>query len=302
MSLKQIACLFLSLCVLFGGGAEALAKSSSKKKRKSSRSKIISLRNEAAVYEAPNFDAPVKIFLPQGRKVRYFFKRYKGPGGFGVFYRVKFRKKGYGYVVEDDIHPPNQKPEDSKDEGLIGPFGDAPFEFETSPNLGDSIYLSRYVGLSYSSVNYTEAAFGQKFAEPNPFFGLKFSGPGVLVEAPLDINMMLLFGAPSYYRKFSYAGGFLLLSDIVFMLPLLEWKDFLVYYGLGPFLSYSMYNVKFKELRNSNWESQEVRMGASFPLGAAIRFNKKFLIKAEVKYYFEQERYFGFQAAFQWSY
>ena len=306
MTLRSLLIFSLSVLLLVGGTSESLAKGRKKRKSAMRKSKVVRLRNESPIYEAPNFDSPVKIFFSKGKKVRYFLKRYKGPGGFGIFYKVKIRKGEYGYVVEDDIHLPKNVAEESQEslgEGISGPFGESPFDIDEGPNLGDSIYLSRYVGITYNRINYSEIVLNQRLSAVTNLFGVKLSGPGVLIGAPLDVNIMVLFGGvPRYYKRFvGVARGFLLISDIVFMLPLAEWKESLVYYGVGPLLTYSKYDLRFKGL-SSVWDSQEVRMGASFPLGLAIRWDKKFLIKSEFKYYFEKERYFGFQVGFQMAY
>ena len=299
VNLKFLLIFSLPILILVGTLKDS---SAGQRKKQEKRSKVARLRNESAVYEAPNFDSPVKLFFSKGKKVRYFLKRYKGPGNFGVFYKVKIRRGEYGYVVEDDIDVSKglvKSPMDSG--GIEGPFKEIPFDTDDGPNLGDSIYLSRYVGLTYSQINYSEDVAGRSLSASTGFLGLKFSGPGVLIGAPLDVNIMLLPQTPSYYKRFASATtGFLLVSDIVFMLPLVEWEGALLYYGVGPLVTYSKYNVALRSSRLT-LDSQEIRMGASFPLGVAIKLGKA-LVKAEAKYYFEKKKYFGFQLGVQLAY
>ena len=295
--LKPLLIISLSIGILLGISPDASAKTRKKKRNY----KVVQLKNESPVYEAPNFDSPVKLFLPKGKRVRYFPKRHKGPGGFGVFYKVKIRKNEYGYVVEDDIDAP-KKPlvkSPSHNNEIDGPFGEAPFDIKDDSN--HSIYLSRYMGFTYNLVNYSEDIAGQNLTAITNFLGIKLSGPGVLIGAPLDVNIMILFGTPTYYQRFASATtGFLLISDIIFMLPLVERQWALIYYGAGPLLTYSKYDVKVKGLK-SIWDSQEIRMGGSFPLGVAFKFSS-FLLKAEAKYYVEKKRYFGLQVGLQLTY
>ena len=292
VSPKFLLILLLSILVCVHQGAFAKTKGRSKLK-------ITQLKNESPVYQYPSFDSPVKHFLSKGKKIRYFPKRYKGPDGFGIFYRVKLGKKGYGYVVEDDIKLPKESSSASSDGDAWGPFKIPPFD-EGKENMGPGVHLSRYVGLSYSRINYSETLKGRTFSIMTDFVGLKFSGSEMLIGAPIDVNIMFLSGTPLYYKTFSSATtGFLLLSDVVFIFPLMEWKQLLSYSGVGVLVNYSRYKVKVKDLI---WSSQEARIGLSFPLGVAIKLGKVFVLKTEAKYYLEAKRYPGFQVGLQMIY
>ncbi len=291
---------------------EGFAQSSKKREKKSWKS--AQLKNESPVYEAPNFDAPVKVFLSKGKKIRYLPKRYKGPGGFGFFYKITLRRGEYGYIVEDDIDiskakTSKKKSNDSNNSNkksfsfLEGnPFSKPSFSEEENMDFDSSIYLSRYIGLTYNSINYSEIINHQKRSTFSQFYGLKLSGPEVLIGAPLDLNLMTLFSPPRSYRYFTTkATGFTLIADLIFMLPMAEWNNFMIYYGIGPLLTYTRYNlVPHGNQKKGRYE--EIRLGASFPLGLAFRFKHKFLLKAEVKYYAESQKYLGFQLGLQYAY
>ena len=289
-----IPILIILLSVPFEG---ALAKKSQEKRSKPY--KVGRLQNNSAVYEAPNFDASVKTFLKRGKKVRYSVKKYKGPGGFGVFYRVQISKGKYGYVVEDDINAPRKSDRTPASSSWFRDSFGKPFGENESWRR--PIYLSRYVGFTYSRVNYTEEINRKKIYEEIEFFGLKLSGPAPFFGFPVDLNVMAIFRAPKYYKTFSEKqSGFLLLSDMTLVFPFFERELFLVYYGVGPFLSYSQYEVLLRDPPLVG-DSSEVRLGVVFPLGLAVRW-KMLLFKLEGKYYLEKERYFGFQGGIQLAY
>jgi hypothetical protein len=87
------------------------------------------------------------------------------------------------------------------------------------------------------------------------------------------------------------------------MMPLYEGKSVFVYYGFGPVVRYSSWKVKLTNKPNSPpVDSQEVGLGAGFAGGAALKLSAKYLIRAEAKYIYEQEKYFGFGAALQFKY
>ena len=306
--------LSLSPTVVYGSSLESPSgeavhvevKSSTKKKvkRLRPRQKLLpaTAMYESAVYEKSNFDSIVKTFLKRGERIQYFPKKYEGPGGFGTFYKVRISSGEYGYIVEDNLKLLKKKrPSKESGEGDIGlekgpflspgPFGEMGDESENK----DSIYLSKWLGLFYGVVNYTEEIDSQKLSAASQMFGFRIS------MAPIDFNLMFSFGVPTYYQGFARsASGFLLISDLTTMFPFVEWDKVTLYFGLGPLVTYSHYSIRI-EHSDGPWVSREVRAGFSFPLGLVWQL-KRALIKAEAKYYFEKEMYFGFHLGLQIPY
>jgi hypothetical protein len=121
---------------------------------------------------------------------------------------------------------------------------------------------------------------------------------------PLDMSLIFTSAAPAFYDDIATStSGFMILADAVVMMPLYEGKSFFVYYGFGPVIRYSSWRVKLINKPNSPpVDSQEVGFGAGFAGGAALKLSAKYLLRAEAKYIYEQEKYFGFGAALQFKY
>ena len=74
-----------------------------------------------------------------------------------------------------------------------------------------------------------------------------------------------------------------------------------MYYGFGISLLFTMFkNTMAAPL--GEVENQKIAIGVDFPLGIAFKISEKFNIKAEGKYYIEQQKYFGFMLSGQMRY
>jgi hypothetical protein len=167
-----------------------------------------------------------------------------------------------------------------------------------APDGRDPLYFTRYLGGALASVNFTEKFSGRKLSDNMLMYGLRMTGPGVLFDGPpLDFNLWFTMEKPGYYSRFSSSTptGFMMFSDVMLTLPLMEKKDWNIYYGVGLMGVYTRYKVKVK---TSEFDSQEFRVGADFGLGTAYRFGK-YAIRADAKYYYEKSQYMGFVGSFQ---
>jgi hypothetical protein len=129
-------------------------------------------------------------------------------------------------------------------------------------------------------------------------YGLKISGPDVLFNGPvMDINLLLHYGAPSYYGPISatQANGFVLFTDAMFVLPLFQRDDGMVFISAGPLLVLS----KFGVLNTGRlMDLDSINAGIDGAIGGAVRI-EKIALRVEAKYYLEKQSYKAFLASIQ---
>ncbi|MCB0384838.1 MAG: hypothetical protein KDD43_05550, partial [Bdellovibrionales bacterium] len=249
----------------------------------------------AAAYKVPNFDAPVKDYLKAGQKLRISQKVYQGIGGFGAFYKVKISGKSYGYVADVDIAPEYKAPNNF---GKGNQKADKNPDFNRDPNEPPEeqvpIFFTRYIGGTFGTVNFTEKFSGRKFSSGEWMAGLRMSGPGTIAEGlPMDLGVLFHSGAPSYYESDIAGGnpsGFFVLADLFLPYPFLETEDSLISWGLGFMATYTKFSLQIK---NTIFDSQELRAGLALQAGYSLRFDK-YLVRLEAKYYYERTDYLGY--------
>jgi hypothetical protein len=88
------------------------------------------------------------------------------------------------------------------------------------------------------------------------------------------------------------------MTDAHLFFPLYESRNNLVSFGGGPLIIYTSF--KFN-IGSTYFDSEEVRLGASFAASYVRRFGK-YAARAQVIYDFEKSQYFGFLAGFQVEY
>ena len=284
-----------------------------RKKRRNSGQAANVVVDGSAVYRAQNFDAPVMEYLDRGKKIRISKKVYPGIGGLGTFYKVRLRKGVYGYITDTDIEISGTKGvlntkkqlSRSKEDSSPNPLEiqDSLEREEPSVNFGSSVYLTRFLGLSFSSVDYSETIAGSKKSSKESLFGLKLSGPGkVMGGMPLDIELKILASAPSFYSDFSTASGYMLMGHAYAMFPIvLDTQRHVLYYQFGPMLKYTAFDVKL-DASSLNVDSQEISLGLGLGLGYALRFTKDWLVRFDAIYQNEAESYLEMSAALQMQY
>lgn len=293
-SLKPTIILILLLTTLSFPGLSQAQES----KRKIPAQWAITQTPGAAVYKVPNFDAPVLGYLEQGEKVLASRKIYKGIGGLGTFYRVRTQKGLQGFVSDIDLVPQfkGNSPQKSEKESSILPPGSENPQYEEVEDIIENrepFYFTRYIGGTLGSLEFTEKFSGQELSAATTMYGLRMVGPRVLFDGPpLDFGVSFHLGGPDYYQGFtgSPATGFFLFSDLLINLPLLELSDTLIHYGLGLMSTYTKFRVL---VRDSYIDSQELRLGAAFSLGASYRY-KKYALRFDAKYYYEKTQYTGY--------
>ena len=266
----------------------------------------------SAVYEYPNFDSPVVEYMDRDKSVKISKKIYPGIGGLGAFYKIRLRKGVFGYIADTDVLLKGGKSALSSDdesesdplkiqEKMMGPDS----EDSGAESGGDSLYLTRFLGLTYSNYNYVETLRKKSEEAATPLIGIKVSGPTKFLGGfPLDANFVFTTTAPDFYDEIaSSTSGFMLIGDAAITIPLSESKRHIVYYGAGLLLRYSSWDVKLKSSPSSPAiDSQEVALGVLGLLGAGFTFTPKVMLKLDGKYNYEKEKYFAYGLSLQFRY
>jgi hypothetical protein len=257
----------------------------------------------AALYQAPDFDSTVQEYLRYQTQVMASRKAYVGVGGLGLFHKVQFKNRA-GFVADTDIRVAKVAREEDETETSAAPSKNPSkaWEKEEEEALGKApLYFTRYLGGALAMVNFTEKFSGQKLSDNMLMYGLRMSGPGTLFDGPpLDVNVWFSLQKPGYYSRFSSGSpsGFMMFGDLMIQLPFIDAKRTLVTYGLGVMWTYTRYNVPVKSV---TFDSQEFRMGGVAGVGVGQKFGK-FMLRGDVKYYYEKAQYFGYMGSLQMEY
>lgn len=252
----------------------------------------------AAIYFAPNFDAPVLGYLDSGKRIRVSKTMYPGIGGLGDFYRVHVGRHRFGYITDTDIilrHPAR---------GDVVKNGPLDTDDQKDQDSAD-LYLSRYGGLTYYNYNFSEKISGGARSAPTAMYGFKFTGPTSLMGGlPLDFDLLFTSVPPSFYNDIaSSTSGMMFMGDMLANLPITQSSRFLFTVGFGLMARYSDWSVLLKNRPDlGKFDSQELAMGVLGELSATARLTKKFALRADARYIYEKERYAGIGAALLYHY
>lgn len=269
------------------------------------RGKVVS--EEAQVYDQPNFDAAVIGVVPGGAT----FDISKNLFG-GAFYKIRITEPGQpsrlGYIADSDIRP-NFKTATSNYKAAAGKNAKKKNQPEKPERKRKkSFENTRYVGPMFALIDYQEETMGAKPHENLGFYGLKISGPNVLLEGliPMELNLMFHSGAPSYYEKATgnSASGFIFLGNILLQTYWPMGPNALTFFGFGPMMKYSKFDVELRDSgtgKNQPYSLEDISVGLSLNAGLGLRAGPVAL-RVDYQYFYEKQPYGGFSAAVQWGF
>lgn len=302
---KLSALLPLALCILIvGSRAEAQSPlappTSAKKARDGVGASIVT--DGALVFSKPDTTASVLTQLPAGRRARVSTKATRGVDG--IFRRIQVGNR-VGYILADDVAvgeaaaatavpAPDKKPQ--KKEKPKKKANKANEDKKREP-----MYFTRFIGLLFGQSDFKEDMVGVDTKTAFPIYGLKITGPDILISGPIiDFNFALHLGAPSYYDTYSETRptGFIVFTDALLVIPVTQAMDSMIYFELGPALVYSQFGVvnsgRLMDLKNLN-------LGLSMAFGGAYRI-EKVALRLEGKYLIEKHSYKSFLASIQYEF
>lgn len=266
---------------------------------------------EAQIYEAANFDAALMDIAPQGQKYEMSTKLFNE-----AFYRVRLPDGRIGYIADTDIKPlfkvKNQLKKDvnkksnassqnlnkknqNKTEKKIGKKSDEKDE----PKKKKPFQYTRYVGLELSQIQFQEETMSDHRRDSLLFYGMKISGPDVVIAGDLqtDVNLLFHMGAPSYYQSVTKhsADGWVMIANFLFQNYFPQGPNALFYLGFGPMLKYSKFELSMTDKSNgkvTDYSATDISLGAVFNAGVGMRMGRVAL-RVEGQYYWEKQMYPG---------
>jgi hypothetical protein len=252
------------------------------------------INSNAAVYSKPDFDSPVIGYVNSGKEYEISSKVFSG-----AFYRIKVKENLIGFIADSDVVPVNFATKTVKTNA--GKIRTVKQQDPAKQNRPFS--LTRFVGFEYGVFNFREETMGIKPTAQLGFYGIKFTGPNVIVEGDMVTEAHFLFhpGAPKYYEAATTkaADGWILLADILFLSVYPQTKNTQTYFGFGPMLKYSKFNVQLDVGSSTkNYSMDDINFGAAFNLGLGLRLGS-WAARCEIKYYWEQIHYYGLGVAVQ---
>lgn len=243
----------------------------------------------AMVYNRPDFDSKVIAYLHKGSKVTVSQKV------FGAFRKVLVRKGLVGYISEVDVNAKGPGASSSH----ASPHDKKAKNKRPRPRLHRPVADTRWIGALLGYVNYREQIAGGKPAANLMTYGLKLTGPNILLRGPylMDLNLAVHAGAPKYYEQGADVtpSGFLVMIDTPLLFPVGDSRDSMAYLGIGPLLTYSAFDVI---LQGQNFHLEEMKLGLSLLVGYGYRIGDA-IARLEAKYFIEKTQYVGVQFGLQ---
>ncbi len=269
--------------------------SSSKKTTGSTFAVVVSQTSQ--IYARPDLDAPVISIVQQGMRLPIS----RGTrGDFAKFHRTRVNGK-LGWIVTIDVRSENVAKKILKAKAVEsmkpGPFADDPKDDGERPagaKEREPYAFVRTVSFIVGLANYKEAINGVNYNSNLLTYGLKLTGPDVLLTGPLmDLNVMFHHGAPDYYSPLSSIppSGFLMWIDANLLLPIRMRENHLIALGAGPLLVLS--NIQSSQGAQA-YDMWALNVGANVELSAGMRFDD-FSVRLDGRYLFENKSYYQFQ-------
>lgn len=244
----------------------------------------------ALIYSKPDFDADILATLSEGQTVRVSKAT---TGEVAKFHKVRAGPV-LGYIAEIDVQIEGAT---KKRTHKRGEKKQAKKKKDDGPQ--DPMMFSRFVGILIGQTSFLESVQGRDSDESLLVYGMKVTGPDVVLDGPImDLNIALHYGAPTYYDRYSVTKptGFVLWVDPLVLLPFINAQNHMVYLGAGPLLVLSSF--KYTEAAGGLVDATSLKLGLSFELGFGFRI-EKVAARIEGVYYLEHQSYKGVRLSVQ---
>lgn len=246
------------------------------------------------VYQRPDFDSPVLAELQRGRVYKISVGKKEG------FHKILWAKGKTGWIADSEVRLGRKdlkKEQEARSEVEEKKIEKARRSTELP------LELVRHRGVSFEQVMYTEKTMGKERTVALPAYGLRFTGVDTLLSGPFPVDSTLLLApsAPSYYAKATgnSASGFVLWGHFQFITPIHKSKNLQIYYGLGPVMRFSHFEVSVGSGGSrQKYVAEDLALGAAVSLGGVYRW-RSFALRPDIKYFWEKNRYISLGIAFQ---
>lgn len=268
--------------------------------------------DEAYIFQEANFDAAIITVLNRGQ-IYWISKEKIGP-----FYRIQLQPGTIGYVLDSDIKPSRSakvegkekksvpKQEEDKPRPKIAKKSEPKDKKESKDTRRKPFANTRYRGLILQSVNFTEDTMKDVRSQSLLFYGFRWSGQSALMSGMYtDANVLFHFAAPAYYETKTgrSASGWVSIIDFLFEIANPNGRDILFFYGFGPMLRLSHFDVSLNESgKQVDYAMDDMNLGAAFNVGLAFRLGSSYALRSEAKYYWEKQKYYSLGLAFQFEF
>ena len=230
------------------------------------------IESETPVYDAADFDADVTRYVNPDE----IFVISKKP--YGPFYKVKFKNGALGYILDTELNiegigPFQPKPfaddvvdNEKKNKKKNKQIDEASREDEEDAEDQQSIQTV-YHGLSLQMINFREDTFGKIRTSDLLAIGYKYQPVTGGFDSKLSYEFFLSPKAPAYYTDSitngKASGGIIWASTQISNLNAYT-PTISVRYGAGPFLRYSLFNVKTSV---GDYSLQDLTLGVDIQAG-----------------------------------
>lgn len=243
-------------------------------------------KSNAQVYKEPSFDAKIITNLKRGQKLYALKKKFEGLDGLGLFYKVRLKKKSYGYVLDTSVKGFRPKRVSKLSDGKSRSKKKSKIKKDKNKKQSSfqnaSIPYSKSFGLTVSRLNYALKTGSGVKKSKQMFLGGRISGPGWgLSRLPLDISLMYSPSSPDFFDSLvdSHSGNILIL-DVGLPFELNRGPNWSVYGALSGVVSRYDFDLVDQGVSAS---SSKTEFGFSAGLGGGYRLGR-YLVKLEGKY------------------
>jgi hypothetical protein len=252
--------------------------------------------DSAEVYASPSFKAEVIDHLKQGAIVKMATHKVIGNGGLGVFYKIKTPGGKVGYITDSDITTAITEPAKSPapsvpvDNSKLAKEPDRAAE-KPAPAAPMGQAQASMWGLSAEIADYGEKFFGTKVSHSQLFAGVRRIGAASSPRSwRSDFSLAISPSAPKFLSAagaYGKTSGFVVMADVLLMIPIASWQTISVYGEAGPALAYSSYKTFYGA---DPFTSNESRFGGNVALGAGYQ-DGRWALLGDVKFHIEKTSY-----------
>jgi hypothetical protein len=257
----------------------------------------------AIVYDSASFDGSAIAYLAKGESVRISKKTY---GKMQKFFKLRLPNGKFGYVSTLDVATGKKAGGKPVAKNSSKPMSDQErdkiYRARLKRALAEPMMYNKWFGLFAGSMNFREKIQNASGKASLLTYGLKITGPDILIGGPImDINLLLHFGAPEYYNDISLTkpSGFIFFGDTMMLIPFGLGSNTGFYVGLGPMFKYD--NYKWVTNAGVPQAKTDFNLGGAFSTGLAYRLSA-FSVRLEGKYYVEKVTHTQIQFALQTLY
>ena len=249
---------------------------------------VLKLRKASPVYKEASFDSRVMVTLKKGFRIYGIEKPRAAKDGFGLFHKVRLKKKIYGYIPDTAVEGFKKRGKLSKKSKLKDSKDNSISKRETvkkksRKNSGVPLPYQRAFGGGFSQIAYQVKTSTGKRSSNELFLNFKVSNTNWgRQRIPLDVTVLLAPNAPALFDPITQdASGYMTFLDITRPFEWRRGEKWSIYYGVGLVVSHFSFTVRQS---GTDIKSGGTDLGISGTLGGGYRVFSDYLLKFEGSY------------------